>query len=290
MILLSNGHVLKYVVASGALAFDAKGWWWEKPLFWLGLIKPHLFTVVTKTLTYEATEGNLKMWKPWTCVRILKNGGTVNKIGLTNDGIEWWLKNVAPFIDFKKQAIIVSISGSREYIISMIKQLNALGIKAIEINGSCPNTASGVTDSAYVIETFRLAHAASEHPLIVKVGVTQDYMAIAQGVAKYAEAISLNSVPWGIVYPHKQSPMTKLKGAGGGGVSGKPAQEFNWKAAKELAEKNYLPVICPSIMEYGDLEKVDELGAKAYSFGAIHIRTPWKPTSIVERHIHEYAN
>jgi len=26
---LSNGHVLEYVVASGALGFDGKGWPWE---------------------------------------------------------------------------------------------------------------------------------------------------------------------------------------------------------------------------------------------------------------------
>ncbi|MES2985588.1 MAG: hypothetical protein V4686_00500 [Patescibacteria group bacterium] len=284
MILLSNGHVLKYVVASGALAFDAKGWWWEQPLRWRRRIKPELFSVVIKTLTYEETKGNLKMWKPWDCVRLLKNGGVLNKIGLTNKGIEWWLKKIAPKINFHEQAVIVSISGSREHILIMIKQLNHLPIKAIEINGSCPNTVSGVTDSGYVIETFKQAKVVSKHPLIVKVGVTQDYMAIAEGVRGYAEAIALNSVPWHVVNPDKKSPLAKLKGAGGGGVSGKPAQEFNWPAAKELAEKNYLPVICPSIMEYEDLEKVDELGAKAYSFGAVHVRTPSKPTSIVERH------
>jgi hypothetical protein len=47
------------MVASGALAFDGKGWPWERPLVWLGLIKPELFTVVIKSLTRNPRRGNL---------------------------------------------------------------------------------------------------------------------------------------------------------------------------------------------------------------------------------------
>ena len=32
MIKLSNNHSFDFVVASGALGFTGKGWWWEKPL------------------------------------------------------------------------------------------------------------------------------------------------------------------------------------------------------------------------------------------------------------------
>ncbi|HEY4504003.1 MAG TPA: hypothetical protein VJJ28_02755 [Candidatus Paceibacterota bacterium] len=87
MITLANGHKFKYMVASGALAFDGKGWPWERPLVWLGLIKPELFTVVIKSLTRTSRVGNLRWWKPWTCVRLIP-GGSVNKVGLTNPGIE----------------------------------------------------------------------------------------------------------------------------------------------------------------------------------------------------------
>jgi hypothetical protein len=36
-------------------------------------------------------------------------------------------------------------------------------------------------------------------------------------------------------------------------------------------------------MEFEDMEKLRELGAKAIGFGAIHLRTPWKPTSFIEK-------
>ena len=79
MISLSNGHTFEYMIASGALGFDGKGWIWERPLVRLGLIKPELFTVVIKTLTRNPRPGNLRWWKPWTCVRLI-SGGSVNKI------------------------------------------------------------------------------------------------------------------------------------------------------------------------------------------------------------------
>jgi hypothetical protein len=49
---LSNGHVMEYVVAC-ALGFDGRGMWHEKWLKPLHLLTPSLFTVVTKTLTYQ---------------------------------------------------------------------------------------------------------------------------------------------------------------------------------------------------------------------------------------------
>ena len=57
MIILSNGHCVEYVVASGSLAFDGKGWPWERPLVWLGLIKPELFTTFIKSLTLAPRAG-----------------------------------------------------------------------------------------------------------------------------------------------------------------------------------------------------------------------------------------
>ena len=36
-------------------------------------------------------------------------------------------------------------------------------------------------------------------------------------------------------------------------------------------------------MEFDDLDRVRALGAGAFGYGAIHLRTPWKPTAIVKR-------
>ena len=285
MIKLSNGHTLTYVVASGALAFDGKGWPWERPLVWLGLIQPELFTVFIKSLTRNPRTGNLKWWKPWTCVRLIR-GGAVNKVGLTNPGIDWWCKEVGPRIDFSRYAVAGSIVGNEEELVDMARRLNNFDLAALEVNYSCPN--AGPLASAYsVIGAVKAVKNVSRHPVIIKISVDQPYLEIAAGLKDVAEAVSLNSVPWKAVFGDKlRTPLHRLErrvGGGGGGVSGFPAQVHNWFAASKLATQGALPVIAPSIMQYEDMARVRDFGAKAVSFGAIHLRTPWNPTVIVKK-------
>ncbi|MFA6295227.1 MAG: hypothetical protein WC666_02260 [Candidatus Paceibacterota bacterium] len=286
MITFSNDHAFEYMVASGALAFDGKGWFWEKPLAWLGIIKPELFTVVIKTLTRHPRPGNLRWWKPWTCVRLIP-GGSVNKVGLTNPGIEWWCKEIGPHLDFLKFPLVGSIFGDEKELTEMAYMLNSFELVALEVNPSCPNTGHAMQTAEAVINSVKAVKHASRYPIIVKVSVDQDYLTIANGLKNIAEAISLNSVPWKTAFPNgEKTPLWKLEekvGGGGGGVSGKPAQKCNWKAVEELSRQGVLPVIGPSVMEIDDLDRVRKLGAKAISFGAIHLRTPWRPTYIVQR-------
>lgn len=286
MITLSNGHAFKYMVASGALAFDGKGWPWERPLVLFGLIKPELFTVVIKSLTRKPRVGNLRWWKPWTCVRLIP-GGSVNKVGLTNPGIEWWCREVGPKLDFKKFPTAGSIFGDEKELVEMAEMLNRFDLVALEVNVSCPNTGHAIEQAEMVVNSVKVVKRASRHPVIVKVSADQDYLTIARGLVGIAEAVSLNSVPWKTVFTNgEQTPLWKLEkqvGGGGGGVSGKPAQKHNWAAVEALAKQGSLPVIGPSVMEFEDMEKLRKLGAKAIGFGAIHLRTPWKPTSFVKK-------
>lgn len=288
MIRFSNGHSFKYMVASGALGFDSKGWPWEKPLITIGLMKPELFTIVLKTLTLHPRKGNLRWWKPWECVRLIP-GGAVNKVGLTNPGIVYWLSEIMPTIDFENRAIVVSIYGTEEELVTMAALLNRDHLPkpaAIEINVSCPNTGHRMDEAKTIIRSVRAVRRVSDYPIIVKVSVDQDYLTVSRELEEEAEAISLNSVPWRIAFPSSQSPLSNLErkvGGGGGGVSGRPAQAFNWRAVEKLAIHGSLPVIAPSVMSSEDVIEVRALGAKAVSFGAIHLRTPWRPTSIVEK-------
>lgn len=295
---LSNGRTLKYVVASGALGFDGKGYFWERPLVKLGLMRPELFTVVTKSLTLYPRVGNLQWWKPWECIRLIP-GGSVNKVGLTNGGIAWWCDEVAPYVDSKKYAIIGSIYGNEQELVAMARVFNSYGIVALEVNKSCPNDIEPMNETDAVIKSVKAVKHASRHPVIVKVSAAQNYLSIALGLKGVAEAVSLNSVPWEMAFPGKRSPLWRLQkevGGGGGGVSGKPAQLFNYKAVRELAGQGVLPVIGPDVMSLSDLYYVRLLGASAVSFGAIHLPSypflmqPWtlftnpcKPTRIVRR-------
>lgn len=296
MITLSNGHTFEYMVASGALAFDGQGWLWERLLVKLGLIKPELFTVVLKSLTRNPLVGNLSWWHPWTCVRLI-DGGSVNKVGLTNPGIEWWCEYVGRYLNFKKFSLVASIAGNEQELVEMAQMLNEFDFVALKVNPSCPNTGYDLDATATVLQSVKAVKRTSRHPTLVKISVDQDYLAIASGLVGIAEGIALNSVAWKTVFPNgEQTPLWRLEekvGGGGGGVSGKPAQKHNWAAVQALAAQGSLPVIAPSIMEFEDMAHVTKLGAKAKSFGAIHLPTkgkPWtlftnpcKPTQFVQR-------
>lgn len=282
MIKLSNGYSLEYVIASGALGFG-EGWLWERPLIALGLIKPELFAVGIKTLTIKPYPGNLRWWKPWASVHLIP-GGSVNKVGLTNPGIDRWCKEIAPRLDFRKISFIGSIFGKENELVKMTEIFNHLGITALEVNPSCPNTSHAMQTAETVMKNVKAVKRMSRHPIIVKVSVDQDYLAIARGLEGVAEAISLNSIRWETAFPNgERSPLWRLEkkvGGGGGGVSGKPAQKFNWAAVETLAKQGSLPVIGPSIMEYKDLDRVRKFGASAVSFGAIHLPTKGKPWTL----------
>ncbi len=285
MIRLSNGHRLDYVVASGSLAFDGRGWLWEKPLVSAGLIRPELFTVVLKTLTRQPRAGNLKWHRPWDCVRLVP-GGAVNKVGLTNPGIDWWVREIGPGIDYRRQATIASIFGETDDLVAMAKMLDRFDLVGVEVNPSCPNTGHGLLEAEAVVAGVEAVRSVTRHPVLVKVSAAQDYRTIARKLVGTAQAVALNSVPWERVFPDRASPLRSLEariGGGGGGVSGRPAQALNWRAVAEIAADATLPVIAPSIMAFADLDTVRALGARAVSFGAIHLRTPWLPTTIVRR-------
>ncbi len=139
MIRFSNGHVFEYVAASGALGFDGQGWPWEKPLKWLGLFDPSLFTVVIKTLTRYPTEGNLRWYNPFGSIRFLKDG-VVNAVGLTNPGINWWYKKIGPRLDFFHPPLVASIaSESLHNLKEMAEIFNDFNFMALELDVSCPN-------------------------------------------------------------------------------------------------------------------------------------------------------
>ncbi len=278
MIVLSNGHSFEYMAASGALAYDGRGWPWEWPFRWVKLLEPQLFTIVTKTLTYLPRVGNLRWSHPWSCVKLLKSG-VVNAIGLTNPGYRWWINQIAPHYN-KKYSLIVSITeDDPQKLLEMVRAFEKIPIQGLELNASCPNTHQELHQNVEkVVESVKLMKQSSPHPILLKLSVNQDYLMIAKKTESFAEALSINSVPWSYAFPEQESP---LKAFGGGGVSGKTAQIYTWKMVKELSSAVKTPVIGPSIWEYEDMQKVRNLGAQAVSFGSVFMRYPWRPTRYV---------
>ena len=306
MIKLSNGHEFEYMVASGALGFDGQGWAWEWPLNAVGLLRPELFTTVLRTITLEPRlypVSNLSWPRFWTwipgfptsCIQIMWRRNTVvNRVGLYNPGFKWFLKEIAPNIDYSRYPVVASVYGNKAELVEMTKHLINFRFQAIEVNDSCPNTGHPMEGVNSVIESVKAvkAHCRHHFGVIVKVSVAQDYLAIADGLRGIADAVSLNSVPFPLAFPKgRKNPLRrlikKLGGGGEGGVSGRDAQTLNWLASRELVEQGALQVAVPSVMNYQDLQKVRRFNPHAICFGSIHILTPWRPTSIVKRETKE---
>lgn len=286
------------MTASGALAYDGRGWPWEKPLRWIGLINPKLFTNVTKTLTRTPRKGNLCWSHPWSVVKRIspsplagegRGEGVINAIGLTNPGIDWWVKEVGPNIS-DDLPIVASIEARDEIeVAEMLELLKGQPIKAIELNLSCPNTkdhADRTTEKILGIATK--AAQSSRLPVIAKLSYTQDYVGVARELAKEPkiQAFSINSIPWAAMYPDRPSPLARF---GGGGVSGKIVQKYTWEMVEELAAATKIPVIGPSVWDYEDIQRVTDKGAQAVSFGSVFVRYPWRPTAYVKRWLKENA-
>ena len=288
MIEFSNGHSFEFMTASGALAFDGRGWPWEWPLRWSGFIEPRLFTIVTKTLTRRPRRGNLRWSHPWSVVKKMTGDGIVNAIGLTNKGIDWWLNSVSPRIpsDYK---MVASVEADHQTeMVEMIQLLNGRGIVGIELNLSCPNSPS--KDARTTDKVLSLCHAAatiSSFPLIAKLSYTHDYVSIIRGLEKLKriEAVSINSIPWEALFPGEKSPLARY---GGGGVSGKKIQALSWKMIGEMAKASKIPVIGPSVWDYEDIQEIFDRGAKAVSFGSIFVHHPAQPTRFVKRWLKDH--
>ena len=277
---LSNDQVLKYVAASGALAYDGKGWIYDWPFRWLGLLQEDQFTIVMKTVTRQPRAGNYRWWKPWGVLWFIP-GGTVNAFDLTNGGIDWLCRRVCPNLDFSLN-LIPSILGDPSELAEMARMLNDWGeFRAVEVNVSCPNTGDDLLQNAgKAVRGFEAVRNNSRFPVIGKLSVVQNYPWIVERSTGLVEAWDINSVPWWRIYPDTPSPLAHH---GGGGVSGKAAQPFTWAMVKSLAALSDIPVIGPSVWEYGDIAELLALGAGAVSFGALFLSYPWRPTNLVAR-------
>jgi dihydroorotate dehydrogenase (NAD+) catalytic subunit len=269
-----NGFEFTYVVASGALGFYGEGWPWERPLIWLKLIDPNLFLVVAKTITLEPRRGNI------SAIRLIK-GGTVNALGLPNPGIDKWIEDF-PCRRLKsreqKPELLLSLAGNMYEIRTMVGRTQNFPLVGFELNFSCPTFDKNEPDEIVEICSAVRNMLGTTKGLVAKIGSNQ--IDLVPKISPFIDAVTLNSVPWSLAFPNKESPLARL---GGGGVSGRAAQKVNWKAAQQIIYENKASIIVPDIWQYNDIHEVFMRGADAISFGAIHMLRPWAATRYVRR-------
>ncbi len=94
--------------------------------------------IVTKGLTLHPREGN-----PQPRIKEINNG-LINTIGLENIGINAFIEQKLPVLRQKKITFIANIAGfSLEEYTEIARICSINGIKAVELNVSCPNVKTG---------------------------------------------------------------------------------------------------------------------------------------------------
>lgn len=277
------GHTFDFCVSSGALAFDGRGWPWEYPFRWLGLIDPKQFVVVAKTVTLKPRVGNLSMLHPWTCVRTLPGMGTTNAVGLTNPGIHHWLEHDYPRAIRKGCRIAASVKPESPDEAYQIKRLiRSCEMPFVEINMSCPNVPGHASDDMIeMLDQF----AGSKHPVVLKLSYDQVSREFIEKVDRYVDGYhAINTVPWNLVYPEKKSPIEGYKHGLKGGVSGPAILDFAVTSVIKLQSWTDRPVIGGGgIFSLEDVDEFHRAGAEAFSIGTCFLHRPWRPNRIVRQ-------
>jgi dihydroorotate dehydrogenase len=290
VITLPNGRRFEFCAAAGALGYDGRGYPWEWPFRWAGMLRPREFTVVTKTLTLGPRRGNLRWYAPWRAVRPLGGGDTVNAVGLTNPGLRWWLDGPKLTAFRHHQRIIVSVflesAGEAVKAAELLNEARQAPstVEAVELNASCPN----VPHDERTFRIYEIADCLKHNcrlPLVVKVphdGAVETCRAL-EGVA---DAFDLGqSVPWRQIYsdtwPGYPSPLTKY--GYDGAVSGPAIKDVARRTLEQVAAATRTPLISG-----GGIDSVEEanyrfgLGADAVAFGTLFLYKPWAPNRTVK--------
>lgn len=97
-----------------------------------------LGAVVTKSVTLKPTTGNPPP-------RVVETpSGMLNAIGLQNEGVDYFISELLPVLKKKSKTIVANVAGKSEAdYIGVVEALNNSGVKALEINISCPNVKEG---------------------------------------------------------------------------------------------------------------------------------------------------
>jgi dihydroorotate dehydrogenase (NAD+) catalytic subunit len=239
--------------------------------------------VITKSITLEPRLGNPP---PRTCET---SSGMLNAIGLTNPGVDIFIKEKLPFLRKIKTRVVVNVAGRTiEDYVAVAKKLNRCrGIDMLEINISCPNVKEGglafgaKPKSAH--HCIRQVKESTSLPIIAKLSPNvTDIVEIASAVEDAgADAISLiNTLVGMAIDVEKGRP---ILGNITGGLSGpaiKPvALAMVWKVARAVK----VPVIgIGGIMNTRDALEFILAGASMIQIGCGNFVDPHTSVKIVD--------
>lgn len=229
--------------------------------------------VMVKCITLKPRRGN-------DGVRITETpSGMLNCIGLENPGVEKFLSEILPRIK-DKMNVIVNISGSSvDDYAKLAKLLDVDGVKAIELNISCPNVKDGGiifgTDEKQAAKVTEAAKNATSKPVIVKLSPNvTDITKIARAV-EIAGADCLSMINTLIGMEININTWRPTLGNITGGLSGGAIKPVALRMVYQTAQKVKIPIIgMGGIRNFSDAAEFFLAGASAVAVGTANFAEP----------------
>ncbi|WP_297068287.1 dihydroorotate dehydrogenase [uncultured Duncaniella sp.] len=216
--------------------------------------------------------------------------GMLNAVGLQNKGVDYFIEHIYPRIKDYKSRLIVNVSGANvDDYAETARRLHSLdGVKAIEVNISCPNVKEGgmafgtTTDGAASV-TRAVRQAYPDKPLIVKLSPNVTSIAdIARAVeAEGADSVSLINTLMGMsIDVEKRRPHLSTVTGGLSGPAVRPvAVRMVWQVAKAVK----IPVIgLGGIMNGRDAIEFMLAGARAVEIGTANFVDPAVTMKVID--------
>jgi dihydroorotate dehydrogenase (NAD+) catalytic subunit len=226
--------------------------------------------VFTKGLTLAPRDGNAP-------ARIAETeGGTLNRIGLQNVGVEAFLADKLPALAALGVPVVANVAGATaaEYVAIAERLDGAPGLAGLELNVSCPNVDHGgieLGSEPRVLEALVAAvRARTRLALVVKLtpntGAVGELARAAE--AGGADAISaINTVTGLVVTPTLVDGRLSAK-AMRGGLSGPAIKPVALRCVAEARAACGLPIVgVGGIMGLGDVLEFLAVGATAVQVG-----------------------
>jgi len=270
------------IASSGSLSHDGLGWEGPERL----MAKRNIIPInefdyrVGKTITLEKIPGStLEIAKR---VRLIWFGA-INAVALKNLGARWFVDTILPNLGESANTFMPSLHGTPLELATMTKMIESSGadIGGYQINYSCPNVGNNPKTADLLIRSFCEVADRTNKPVSVKFSVVFDRKMVEPFYRALEDQVlftEINSIPFALVYPGKKSPLAKY---GGGAVSGRPAQEMNWRYAKFLSNFTSGSIIWPGIWSSGDAFRALEGGAHGLSMASVFMQMPWRPRFII---------
>lgn len=237
----------------------------------------NLGAIVTKAISLKPRLGNKgdRLFET--------HSGLINRIGLENLGIDEFINKKLPVLKNKNIDFIMNLAGSTfEDYIETAKIAQNAGIKAIEVNVSCPNVKEGClefgTDPNSLGKLTKSIRSVYNGFLIIKLtpNVT-DIEALAQSAEKNgADCISAINTLKGLgvkieILPNGDIKKTTVQG----GLSGKCIKPVALSMVKRIASVVKIPIIgIGGISNLDDVLEFLSVGADAIQIGTENFTNP----------------